>query len=281
MQTLTLVNNNMARGLRFEAQAVPEASYYEQRNAYEKQDDLGSVYDWKLTGLTPAGRVSHPKKMASTYAALALVIGAHVIAVLALINAKATQPVVKALQVPMIVSLVANTAPAPEVVPLMPTPPQPVLKQQKPILKKQQATPKPVAVAQVLADPVVSEAPPTPTAPVVLAKAPEVVEAPPAKVVAEPVVEPPRFGAAYLHNPAPDYPQMARRLGQQGRVLLKVLVAENGAAETVALASSSGFEKLDQAAIEAVKTWSFIPAKRNNEAISAYVLVPVKFSLDD
>ncbi len=95
------------------------------------------------------------------------------------------------------------------------------------------------------------------------------------------VIEPPKFGVAYLNNPAPEYPKMARRSGQQGRVILKVLVAENGKPENVALATSSGYEALDQAAIEAVKQWSFIPAKRNNQAMSASVLVPVKFSLNN
>jgi len=262
MQTLTLVNN---------------------LHQNQTQEAVGGVYDLKVKGLASiqVGRISHPKKVTNSYGVLALVVCVHILAVIALINAKATQPIIKELQVPMMVSLVASPAPEPEVVPLIPTPPQPVVKQQKPVIKKQEPTPKPVAVEQEVAQPVVTEAPTTPAAPVVVAKVPEVVEAPPPKAVAEPVVEPPRFGAAYLHNPAPDYPQMARRLGQQGRVLLKVLVAENGTAETVALATSSGFEKLDQAAIEAVKKWSFIPAKRSNEAISAYVLVPVKFSLNN
>lgn len=263
MQTLTLVNN---------------------LSKNQTQEFVGGVYDLKVKGLTSiqVGRISHPKKVTNSYGVLAFVVCAHIVAVIALINAKATQPIIKDLQTPMMVSLVTSPAPEPEVVPLIPTPPQPVVKQQKPIIKKQEPTPKPIAVEKEVAQPVVTEAPPTPAAPVVVAKELEVVETPPPpKSIAEPVVEPPRFGAAYLHNPAPDYPQMARRLGQQGRVLLKVLVAENGTAETVVLATSSGFEKLDQAAIEAVKKWSFIPAKRNNEAISAYVLVPVKFSLNN
>ncbi|MDI1308670.1 MAG: energy transducer TonB [Methylotenera sp.] len=282
MQTLTLVNNNVDRGLKFEGRASSQVtSKNEQLNLHQKQGDVGSVYAWKVKGLTNAhdARVSNPKKTKSAYGVLALVVCAHVIAVLALLNAKATQPVIKNLQVPMMVSLVTSPAPEPEIVPLIPTPPQPVVKKQKPIIKKVQPTPTPVAVTQELAQPVVTEAPPTPATPVEVAKAPEVIEAPQPKPVAEPIVEPPRFGAAYLNNPAPDYPKMARRLGQEGRVLLKVLVAENGIAETVALATSSGFDKLDEAAIEAVKKWSFIPAKRSDQPISAYVLVPVKFSL--
>lgn len=93
-------------------------------------------------------------------------------------------------------------------------------------------------------------------------------------------LEPPRFGAAYLNNPAPEYPALARRKGEQGRVLLKVLVSETGLAEKVQVDTSSGYGNLDQAAVEAVKKWSFIPAKRSNQPVSAYVLVPVKFSLN-
>jgi protein TonB len=100
------------------------------------------------------------------------------------------------------------------------------------------------------------------------------------KIAEEPVTEQAKFDVAYLNNPAPIYPKMSRRQGEQGRVLLKVLVSEKGVAEQVQLETSSGFEKLDQAAADAVKKWSFVPAKRSNQAISAYVLVPVKFSLN-
>jgi len=126
---------------------------------------------------------------------------------------------------------------------------------------------------------VVAEASPAEQQP--LAKATEVTEkVATEQVVAEPVIEPPRFGAAYLNNPAPAYPMQARRMGEQGKVLLKVLVSQDGKAETVKVDTSSGHHKLDQAAIEAVKKWSFVPAKRSNQPISAYVLVPVNFTLN-
>lgn len=96
----------------------------------------------------------------------------------------------------------------------------------------------------------------------------------------EQAVEPPKFGAAYLHNPVPEYPPMARRKGEQGRVLLQVLVSENGKAEKVEIETGSGFSSLDQAALQAVSKWSFIPAKKGNRPVSAYVLVPVRFSLN-
>jgi protein TonB len=227
-----------------------------------------------------SGRLTHTTKQKSSYILLALVITAHVGGLVWLANAKPVLPEIKEPLPPMMVSLVASPAPEPEVVPLIPTPPQPVIKKQKPIVKKQQPTPEPVTAQPELAQPVVTEAPPTPVAPVVVAKATEVVEAPQPKVEPEPVVEPPRFGAAYLNNPAPDYPSLSRRMGEQGRVLLRVLVSAGGTADAVQVEDSSGSNKLDQAAIQAVKKWTFIPAKRSNKPISAYVLVPVKFSLE-
>ncbi len=96
----------------------------------------------------------------------------------------------------------------------------------------------------------------------------------------EPVIEPPSFGAAYLENPAPDYPRLSRRAGEEGRVILKVLVSSSGATKEVMIEQTSSYDRLDEAALAAVKKWRFIPAKKNNQAISAYVLVPIKFDLD-
>ena len=231
------------------------------------------------------GQLANTAKQKSSHTLLALIIVAHVGGIAWLANVKPAMPEVKEPLPPMLVSLVASPTPEPEVVTLVPAPPQPVVKKQKPIVKKQQLTPEPVTaepeVAQpVVAQAVVTEAPPTPATPVVVAKAPEVVEAPEPKLEPETVIEPPRFGAAYLNNPAPDYPALSRRLGEQGRVLLRVLVSTGGTAKTVQVEGSSGSDKLDQAAIKAVKKWTFIPAKRSNKPISAYVLVPVKFSLE-
>ena len=98
--------------------------------------------------------------------------------------------------------------------------------------------------------------------------------------VVEDVIEPPRFGVSYLNNPAPDYPAMSRRAGEEGRVLMKVLVSAEGLADEVQIEKSSGSDRLDSAAINAVKKWRFIPAKKNNQPLSAYVLVPMRFSLN-
>jgi periplasmic protein TonB len=98
--------------------------------------------------------------------------------------------------------------------------------------------------------------------------------------IAEDIIEPPRFGVSYLNNPAPDYPRLSRKAGEEGRVVMKVLVSAEGLADEVQIEKTSGSERLDNAAMDAVKKWRFIPAKKNNQPLSAYVLVPMKFSLD-
>ena len=114
-------------------------------------------------------------------------------------------------------------------------------------------------------------------APDVANPAPEV--SPPGPVAPLPIV-PPNFNATYLDNPAPLYPPLARRSGEQGRVVLRVLVTPNGAAEAVELRTSSGSARLDQAAIETVKRWRFVAARQGDQNVAAWVLVPITFSLE-
>lgn len=106
-----------------------------------------------------------------------------------------------------------------------------------------------------------------PASPAVAAPAP----APPAPLI------PPIYNADYLDNPPPKYPPISRRLGEQGRVLLRVRVSVNGRAERIEVRTSSGFERLDQAAQAAVTGWRFVPARRGEEPTAAWVLIPVSF----
>ena len=86
-----------------------------------------------------------------------------------------------------------------------------------------------------------------------------------------------RFDADYLHNPPPAYPTTSRRLKEQGVVLIFVQVNERGDPVSVQLKQSSGHERLDQAAIDAVHKWRFVPAKRGQTPIAASVVVPIHF----
>jgi protein TonB len=90
---------------------------------------------------------------------------------------------------------------------------------------------------------------------------------------------PPRFDADYLQNPAPAYPPVSRRLGEQGQVMLRVLVDSNGLPEKIEVQLASGFERLDRAAIDTVAHWRFVAARQGDTAIPGWVLIPIKFAL--
>jgi protein TonB len=123
----------------------------------------------------------------------------------------------------------------------------------------------------------------TGTAPVVAAAGIESRVAEEAKtpaVRAESPVTPPLFNAAYLRNPAPAYPAAARRRGDQGTAMLKVLVDSEGAPLRIELDQSSGSRLLDGAALDAVKSWRFVPARRGAENVEGWVRVPVVFRLE-
>jgi periplasmic protein TonB len=105
----------------------------------------------------------------------------------------------------------------------------------------------------------------------------------PAPAVAKPAPQPlvpPNFNASYLQNPAPAYPPVARRMGQQGKVMLRVMVNAAGAADKIEIRSSSGSSLLDDAALDAVKRWRFVPARQGDQAVNAWVLVPITFALE-
>lgn len=154
----------------------------------------------------------------------------------------------------------------------------------KPMAKPKPApTPPKAARPMPLAAP---RAPASPTAPSA-ASAPSAVSAPAAAAPAHPTAvadaapTAPRFDADYLHNPAPAYPAMARRNGEEGRVQLSVRVSAQGRAEQVEVRHSSGYARLDEAALATVRQWRFVPARRGEEAVAASVLVPIVFRLEN
>lgn len=93
-------------------------------------------------------------------------------------------------------------------------------------------------------------------------------------------VTPAQFNAAYLNNPAPAYPALARRLGEQGKVLLRAHIMADGFPETVEIYQSSGSQRLDAAARAAVARWRFVPAKQGEVALASWVVVPIHFHLE-
>ena len=89
-----------------------------------------------------------------------------------------------------------------------------------------------------------------------------------------------RFDADYLENPSPPYPPQSRRIGEEGEVVLSVLVSADGLAQAVSIKTSSGSSRLDEAALRTVRQWRFIPATRAGQAIESRVLVPILFKLE-
>jgi periplasmic protein TonB len=79
----------------------------------------------------------------------------------------------------------------------------------------------------------------------------------------------------------PAYPEIARRRGEQGRVLLRVAVSPAGLPVNVSVAESSGFPVLDSAAVNAVEQWRFVPATRAGAPVAATAEVPLRFRLVD
>ena len=168
--------------------------------------------------------------------------------------------------------------PAPSVVePPPPAPAPPVVEPPPPVVDELAAKPKPKP--KPLPKPVAKQ-PPKPQ--------PKPVEAPPPAPVAAPAppappapapVTPPSANAAYLKNPAPEYPQMALRRGWEGTVLLRVEVLASGKPGQIQIQKSSGRDALDAAALAAVKRWSFVPAKQGDVAQAGWVSVPIDFKL--
>ena len=80
-------------------------------------------------------------------------------------------------------------------------------------------------------------------------------------------------------NPPPDYPAAAKELGLEGLVVIKVKVSKEGLPLSSSIAASSGHKILDEAAIESVLKWKFIPAKKNGKPINGYVQIPIEFRI--
>lgn len=93
-------------------------------------------------------------------------------------------------------------------------------------------------------------------------------------------VELPSVEARYLHNPPLDYPRLSRLRGEQGRVVVNVLIGVDGSVQGVAVNTSSGFERLDQAALSSVQRWRFVPGKKGGVPQTMWYTVSVNFVKD-
>jgi len=172
-----------------------------------------------------------------------------------------TQPTPKTSEQPVAKPIPVPPRPQPVAAPALSPQPQPSPSKVSAPTEVAQAAP----VAPV-------SAPTTPTPPAPPAPAPAPVVTAPSKTE----VSTASYSAS---NQKPTYPNMSKRLGEQGTVVLRVLVKADGSAGEVEVKSSSSYPRLDQAAVEAVKTWRFNSAKIDGKAIDEWYQVPIPFKL--
>jgi protein TonB len=217
---------------------------------------------------------AHPSSPRISVGAIAGIVAAHVavLALLTTLNVVPLPPQLTTLMVQMITPPAASVSPAKE-----PTP--------TPVEKKTVVRPRPTPVKPAASQPLLAAQgdAPGPTANEAPAKetpAPAPAAAAPASAApAGGGVSQPRFDANYLLNPAPAYPALSRKMGEEGRVVLRVLVDAKGRPTQIEIRTGSASQRLDQAAQDAVWRWKFVPAKRGDEAVEAWVLVPIVFNL--
>lgn len=180
--------------------------------------------------------------------------------------------------------IVARIIPADIPAPPAPEPPKPIKKQEQPKpVKVTPPRPQPKLTPTPL--PPAPDLPPVPTAPVVAA-------APPTPPAPAPVPETPApaapsvpravgLGEIQCTRPAPSYPPVARRMGEEGRAVIKIVTDDTGRVIRSTIVESSGSSRLDQAAMDAVRNMRCKPYTENGRAVSATANQPIVFKLDN
>lgn len=218
--------------------------------------------DARVDGLSPTQR----------RAMVAAILALHVAAVYGLLQVREVREAAHEVA-PMFVNLIAP--PAPAALPAPPPPPVPLPIPRKP------PPPAPVMAAAPSPAPAAFVVPAPPPEPVSLPPAPVAVEAPPAPPAPPP---PPKIIPAsavqYLEPPAPDYPRQSRRNGEHGRVLVRVYIDVAGVPRNVQVGASSGFARLDDAAVSAVQKARFKPYTENGQPTAGWTNVPIDFELE-
>ncbi len=209
------------------------------------------------------------------------VLAAHVAGLWGLLQVAAVRDAVREVA-PVFVDLIAApAAPQPPVAiatqrpPPRATPPQPA-----PVLTTK-AGPAPAQFvmpvqAEPAADPQADPmpaAPGAPSTPALVAPSAPTPAAPPPKMI-------PASAVDYLVAPAPEYPRLSKKLGEAGLVVVRAYADEQGLPHDVHIERSSGFARLDDAALAAVRKARFKPYTENGRATGGWVRMPFPFELE-
>jgi protein TonB len=174
--------------------------------------------------------------------------------------------------------------PTPQPVPKVVEKPIPkVVEKPAPVFKKP-SPPKPAPRPEPTEKSISTPAPPPAVAAAPAAPEPQPAAVQPAAPPAPPapaVPAPPKTvsGVEYIQPPQPDYPPLAKRMGEEGKVMLRVLVNDRGRPEKVDVQKSSGFARLDEAARQAAMRAMFKPHLEDGKPVAVYALIPINFSI--
>lgn len=102
----------------------------------------------------------------------------------------------------------------------------------------------------------------------------------PSRAPAAPVQRPAIYQAPHLDNPKAEYPRMSARAGESGRVVIEAFVTAEGRPQSVKVHASSGYPRLDMAAVDAVRRWRFEPAREGDTAVASLTRIPIDFTLE-
>lgn len=233
----------------------------------------------------PLGMSSVARRALPRLGRLGAIAGLHLLLVWALLQSQGVRQVLHEAR-PLMVALLADVRPTPPE-PVLPTPARAKPLPAPPVLPPPEITvasanPAPPPVPVVLT-PVPPPMPVPAAAPVVAVVVPAPalrVVAPSAAVVsAEP--RPVAAGAIrYRLPPAIEVPMASRRLGESGTVLLRVVVDVNGLPRQISLHRSSGFARLDEQALAAMRSARFQPLVEGGNAYEWLVIAPLQYDID-
>jgi protein TonB len=213
----------------------------------------------------PYGARSH-SKAATRRIAVATLLALHGIAIVGLMNASRLRDAVAEAR-PIFLAVV--DAPPPMAQPKPLPPPASLRVPSAPPLELPLIAPEPSPSPSPLVAQVPAPTPPAPAA--------QVVEAQP--VVAPAVRTIPASGVQFIVPPAPVYSRMSSRMKESGKALIRVYVDEEGVPRSVQVAVSTGFSRLDEAALLAVRNARFKPYRENGAAFAGWATVPIEFEL--
>ncbi|MDQ9168884.1 energy transducer TonB [Oxalobacteraceae bacterium R-40] len=209
---------------------------------------------------------------------LSLIISLH-IAFFLLVQSNLFHPTVQASAAPkeVIASFITpDPQPVPEVAqPVRPKPKTvPIVKKTSTPVKRLPPATKPVPMQEPESAPAEAEATPQPAA--VSAPSTAVAHAAPPAIAVPKTIS----GVEYIQAPRPEYPPLSKRMGEEGKVLLRVLINEKGRPEKIELQRSSGFDRLDEAARQSALRAVFKPHMEDGRPVAVYTTIPIDFQLN-